>query len=269
MAIFALITLSSQMNYYYNYKRGEKPTFVRVFQMMSGFVTPYSVGLYKDSDVKRMKKYNKLFKIIKFDNYLISLLIFNIMFIPILINESILYSISYGILNALIQTYILYICVKHLFFQILYFYIICKYLAIKVKNLNESLIEMMKDKRFIRVHEIPTEFDVIYREINEYNTTFWSKFLFIIWIFMGILIVITIHLIIFTSLHIIIKILSFYCIMNVTILVNFLISIACSLNSEANKSYKIFHSLFAIYFNTNPIGRLFRRRNTIKVFYKS
>ena len=42
-----LIVVTSQMNYYYNYKRGIKPTFVRVFQMMSGLVTPNSVVVFK------------------------------------------------------------------------------------------------------------------------------------------------------------------------------------------------------------------------------
>ena len=43
--LFSFFPLFSQLIYYYNYRNGIKPTFLRVFQMMSGLVSPQSVGL--------------------------------------------------------------------------------------------------------------------------------------------------------------------------------------------------------------------------------
>ena len=40
---------------------------------------------------------------------------------------------------------------------------------------------MKRRKRFIRIRETLQSFDSLYSEINEYNTTFWSKILFSFW----------------------------------------------------------------------------------------
>ena len=43
--------IASQLNFFYAYKRGMSPTFVRVFRMISGSVTPLSVGLSDPNQV--------------------------------------------------------------------------------------------------------------------------------------------------------------------------------------------------------------------------
>ena len=49
----AIIILSSQLIYYYNYRNGIKPTFLRVFQMMSGLVSPIILGLTNENEIRR------------------------------------------------------------------------------------------------------------------------------------------------------------------------------------------------------------------------
>src|SRR5580704_9926325 len=63
-----IMSITSQFIYYYNYKRGIKPTFVRVFQMMSGLVTPSSVGLYRETDITRLLRHKFVYNIIKINN---------------------------------------------------------------------------------------------------------------------------------------------------------------------------------------------------------
>ena len=70
-------------------------------------------------------------------------------------------------------------------YQIMLFYIICLYLKIKINALNESLLEMKRRKRFLRIRETLQSFDSLYSEINEYNITFWSKLLAVFWLFLG------------------------------------------------------------------------------------
>ena len=65
----SLLVLSSQFTYYYNHKNDIKPTFLRVFQMMSGSITPRAVGLTNSEQIlKLLKKTRILFKIIDFNN---------------------------------------------------------------------------------------------------------------------------------------------------------------------------------------------------------
>ena len=61
--------LFSQWVYYNNYKHGIEPSFLQVFQMISGSVTPSSVELNSESDVKNLMKNLKFtFQLIKFNN---------------------------------------------------------------------------------------------------------------------------------------------------------------------------------------------------------
>ena len=43
--VICVLILSSQMIYYYNYRNGIKPTFLRLFQLMAGLVPPKAIGL--------------------------------------------------------------------------------------------------------------------------------------------------------------------------------------------------------------------------------
>ena len=52
--LFTTFGLYSQWVYYLNHKRGIKPTFLRVFHMMSGSVTPREVGLTNEEDVRQL-----------------------------------------------------------------------------------------------------------------------------------------------------------------------------------------------------------------------
>ena len=62
--IFNLLTLSI---YYYNHWKGVKPTFLKVFAMLSGLVTPNSVGLTDTQSLHKFCKISKtMFKIMAF-----------------------------------------------------------------------------------------------------------------------------------------------------------------------------------------------------------
>ena len=52
-SIFAII---SQLIYYYNYKMRITPTFLRLFQMMSGLVPPKAIGLTDERFVLKLTK---------------------------------------------------------------------------------------------------------------------------------------------------------------------------------------------------------------------
>ena len=53
LALFASLIFTSQTIYFYNYMRGVRPTFLRVFQMLSGVLTPSDVGLTNEQDLLR------------------------------------------------------------------------------------------------------------------------------------------------------------------------------------------------------------------------
>ena len=265
--IFQIIfTISSQLNYYYNYKRGNNPTFLRVFQMMSGSVTPVSVGLYRVSDVRKLVKLRILFKIIKFTSqYLQPTIAFLFVLILFIINEPWSIALTYGLLSAIIIAIWTLTSMNVTSYQFLYFYIICTYLKIKLKNINETSDQIKGNKRFSKIQNILNSYDVVYREINEFNTTYWSKFIFIVWSIFGAIIAQLIFISIFTEINMILRLLLCYAACLILILFNFIFLISCSLNTEANKSYKIFNSLIPIYSRSDASNKL---KNILKVIFK-
>ena len=65
----SILALSSQLIYYYNYKMGITPTFLRLFQMMSGLVPPKAIGLTDERFVfKLTKRTHKLCQLIQINN---------------------------------------------------------------------------------------------------------------------------------------------------------------------------------------------------------
>ena len=65
LIIVSSITIFMQSVYFYNYKRKIKPTFVRVFQVMSGSVTPCSVGLTRERQVMALLRIAKWLTVLK------------------------------------------------------------------------------------------------------------------------------------------------------------------------------------------------------------
>ena len=54
--LMSTLTVGSQLIYFYNYRNGIKPTHLRIFQMMSGLVSPKSLGLTDVEEVIKLVK---------------------------------------------------------------------------------------------------------------------------------------------------------------------------------------------------------------------
>ena len=153
---------------------------------MSGEVDPVNVGLYSRSDLKQVMRYKTIFRIIDKHNKLFQpVLAFLFDFVSYIMNENLVYAILIGVPNSLLLAlYAHYFC-NIMIFQFAYFHFICKYLKLKLKNLNKELRDIQVNKNFTRIPRILRSLDALYREIEEYNVTYWSKFMFIIWLIWG------------------------------------------------------------------------------------
>ena len=130
--ILALMVLFSQSVYYWNHKRGIEPTFVRVFQVMSGSITPSSVGLTNERQVRQLLSIGKWIKPLMTNNKLLP----PILTVPYIyinhlnINDRMTSYIIYPY-NFLFTSFAAYYAQSILSIQLFLFYIICKYFKIK------------------------------------------------------------------------------------------------------------------------------------------
>jgi hypothetical protein len=83
-----------------------------------------------------------------------------------------------------------YFSIKINFFQTTYFYIICLYLKLKLRNANNSIrksFEKMYKMTNHGIKNILISLDSIISQINTYNNDLWSKYLMIVLISVGLL----------------------------------------------------------------------------------
>ena len=268
MILISCFPVYFQLVYYYNHRNGIKPTFLRVFQMMSGLVSPKSLGLTDEQQIRKLLKLTKVsIKFIKFNNNkMCPAITFAIALIIYLIHtngmETLCYGIPCGFAMALTGTYAMNVVNYHTFLQ----YIICLYLKMKINALNERLIEMKRRKRFIRIRETLQSYDSLYSEINEYNTTFWSKFLFIIWTLMGTFIVGLIYVFLFGTLGTVAQIMFAYFLLFFLLIFLLIIFTTSSVTYCANKSYKTLNSFNISYSKHNKHFYGTRISTQLKVF---
>jgi hypothetical protein len=146
---------------------------------------------------------------------------------------------------------ILFSCCCHFIFNInlwkvAYFYLVCNYLKIKLREVNNELINKIGKR--IRITNARTiilikKLSSIYSEIDDYNNNFWSKYLLSIWLILGSVINTTLYLSIFGEMHIIFRIIFIYSVSVFIITFMFIVNIASSVTFEAMRSYKLLNNL--------------------------
>ena len=245
----SLFMLFSQLIYYYNNNLYIRPTFLTLFHMMSGSVSPLSIGLNDKYQVNKVLSLSrKLFIIVKYEcQYIITMCSFilnisiYIAFMPF--NEILLY----GIPNTIT------VCFESIYFwnflgyQYVYYYLVCKYLDMKLKNTNEKLVLLRKEEQQCEIIKILKTLNAIYCEIKEYDSTYLSKFLLNVWLLIGTILVILIYVDIFITFQLLMRIIIHYITMLYFFLFIFTITTAASINYDNRKSYKLLNSLFMVF----------------------
>jgi hypothetical protein len=262
-----LLALTSQLIYFYNYMKGIKPTYFKVFEMMSGLVSPKSIGLTNKEEIYKMLKVYKItFKICELNaGKVVPIIGFLINIIPYAMNCSIGDTILYGIPHSLI-----YGCGAHHVFniivwQVVYYYFICRYLKIKLKKSNELISQTLKKSQktsLLSIERVINSLNSSYVEIADYSKNFWSKYLLTIWLILGSQTVTALYCVLFVK-DIIFKLIIGYAFVAWVLTFLFVINTASSVNYEANKSYKLLN----IFMATNRSGFVrYKTRNTLIKF---
>jgi hypothetical protein len=249
VVLFELLALSSQILHYWKYYKNESPSYLKTFEMLSGLVSPKSIGLTNGKDINQLLKKSKLmFKVSKLLTFGQTLTGFCISFIPLIINSS-FPLLLIEIFWAQLFTTSAYFSININFSQMTYLYIICLYLKLKLRNVNNSIRKSFEKKYKMtnyRMKNILNSLNSIISEINTYNNDLWSKYLMII--LMSVLIILDLVLFeaIFGKMSLFFKIILFCGSCLIFILLMILINTASSVSFEANKSYKLLNKLFII-----------------------
>jgi hypothetical protein len=216
------------------------------FEMMSGLVTPASIGLTDSEDVEKLLKRSKLYLgIVKITTYFLVPTTMTIINIMMASNYGLYIFLLFGIPWGLIYTIGFHLLCAHIWYQVCYYYIICEYFKMKLENINEKiqkiiLINRSKLRNSLKLIKI---LDRIYAEVEQYNL-FWCKILLLFYICYISLICTALYSLVFGNLELLLKIMIGYFVgMNISILVTIVI-LGISVSREVNKSYLLFIKLF-------------------------
>jgi hypothetical protein len=163
--------------------------------------------------------------------------------------------IIYGIPSSILSSLTSYYYFNIFGYQSLYLHFLCTYLELKIENLSQNLNDVKQKKQFPGIRPMLYKYNALLCEINEYNKTYWSKFLAIFWILFGNIVSINIYKIIFVEMPLINTILLTYVFPLFFTFLNLIISKVCSFNNKLYKKYKILRSL-NIQYTRRPITRI-------------
>ena len=265
--VFSLI-LCSQLIYYYNYRCGVKPTFLRVFKMIEGTIDGKELGFSSHIQLKSLRKTSKYLRFIWKYNKLVYppfISIYNFASLSFT-NYSLLEIIIYGTPPTLTLYYMALQLNNILITQFMYFYILCQYFRMKCKNLCKSIEQMRCGIRFLKINEILQSFDALYREISEYNDTYWSKFLFCFWGTFGTAIINLLMTVFLAEIPTLVAIVNFYCMIFISFQFLVIVLSAASVNRMEYKCYQTCNSLFVSQINYKTrLSKIMRARPKFKV----
>jgi hypothetical protein len=178
--LWGSLALFSQLLHYWKYYKNESPSYLKPLEMICGLVSPKSIGLTNREDINQLlNKSKRMFQFSKFLNYGLCFGCYCTTGMVLIINSTpSLYWIQ------LLWTTFFTIASYHFFninlSQMTYFYVICLYLKLKLRNANNSIRENSDKKykmSYLRMKNILKSLDSIICEINAYNNDFWSKYL--------------------------------------------------------------------------------------------
>jgi hypothetical protein len=212
---------------------------------MSGLVSPKSIGLTNKEEIYGMIRTTKfLFRICKRNNNKVApVLVLAINLFPFVMKCSTFDTILFGIPISLLLAFCAHNAFNINIFQVVYFYLICRYIKIKFKESNDFVqLKKINNENFLRFIQ---DLDAKYSELNEFNRNFWSKYLLSVWVISVALVNFVLYAFLFADSDIVFKFILSYASAVVILIFILIISTASSVNHEANKIYKPLNHIMA------------------------
>ena len=244
--VTGIMSLLPQYLNYSNFKNGLKPVDLRVFKMVSGLVTPQSVGL-EDSDqiIDFVLKFKICLKIITKSIQSIVIIFFFVGIILYIPRYTVIQIIVITIPNIVFWQFWLNYVHASLFFHMFYYFFLTYYLKLKLKTINSRLIKIRKLANY-SIGQIIKDLADFCIEVDECNTIYWSQYLFIIWLTLGSIISMLVFLTLFIEEGLtMIKILFLNIIATDLTLLLLVIAISSEIYSEIEKCFKRLNSCYS------------------------
>lgn len=261
--VFTLSAIWLEINYYVNHKRGVKRTFIKVFQMLSGSISPASLGFDPTgaNNVFKLVKYSRIaFALISLMRRSVPLFVVFVAFMPYVLNLTLIEAILFGIPSYAIMTFIGNYLVNIFAVTFTYLFVICLYLRLKLQNIN---MYIGRKNNWYNISKVLRLLNNFYNEVNEYNDTYWSNFLLNIWLLFGLPAMIWINALVLLPLSLFYKSLLIYLCFSTCLLFWSTLYTTAALNYEEIKTNRALR-LFVVGMNSLPLKPSLKNKIKVK-----
>ena len=180
--LFAILNLNSMIIWHYNKLNKVYPTFLNLFQMLSGSVKPISVGLTDIKEIRILIRKTQLLVRVAHINsmYVIDSFAFIITFANYILNDDLMAALTLGLLNSIHFLLFVAFGMRNLFNLGFYFHLLAYYFKIKIKNYNLSIFTISKRINKCIYSSVWKSIDSIHKEISNCNQIFLVQIFFIV-----------------------------------------------------------------------------------------
>jgi len=243
---YIILSIISQLINVWMYYKKIYPTYFRPFLMMSGSITPKSIGFASRQYLRKLLKRSKIvFSMTQLNNIAVLFVSFFISYLPIMMKLDIKLSVIFGIPWSIIFAISSHFTFCSHSWHLTYFYLMCLYLKLKIRNINDKVQQHIIRRNFgnLNIDHIIQSLTSIHVEISDYNKRYWSKFSVILLVLLITFMNTVLFLIIFKEMNIIVKIFMFYAFILSFIIITFYLNTASTVSYEAIQSYKLLNKL--------------------------
>ena len=256
----------SQSLHYWYYRKHIEPSYMKPFYMISGLCTPESIGMEDSHDIIKLlrKSHLHLFvaKFIINSGVPVAVLISSI---PLAMNATLYESIFVVIPWVIVTVMYVHFGAAFLLFNVNYFPIICYYLKLKVKRLNQIVKSLQTSGSAVNsttIANIIEGFNSLHTEIQDINGNYWSQFLCIVLFSVICIMNFMLAGALFGCLDPLLRLTMLYIVGTFALFLLFILSTASTVGNECKKSYEVLYRFYV--HNSRPVNRINYR---IKVMY--
>ena len=239
-----LLSFESQILNYVTHQKGVRPSYFRLFDMLSGQIPPKDLGLNSERIVEEILRKTRLLYIIgQYIPMTLGASLFLINFLSFLLYSTWQELLIYVVPNSIGWFLIVNVVYSNTTWQLIYFYLIALYLKSKLKEVNNRLKICSKWKLPVNYLMTLKKLTAIYDEIAEYNDKYWCHFILFVWTNSGAILSSITFLLLFGEMLFFIRIFVLNFVIFFVLLILLVINTCATVYLEANKSHKLLISL--------------------------
>lgn len=246
---YGILASFSQLTHFWYYWKGIEPSYLEPFKVIAGFLCPIDVGLIEREDVVRLVRRSKWYymaaKPVLMSRIPVALLLSSV---PFFLHSRSPLDLIAALFWVIVFTLWVHFTAGFLIYQILYFSILCFYLKIKVKRLNQKISTAIKSKRAATPQEIKSmakQFLLVHKEICRTNGNHWSLFLLLVVIACIVICNMCNYTFFFGTLNLVLRVVFLYMSLLFYAFLLFVLMTASSVVIESDKTFTILNFLYA------------------------